>query len=114
MSQPEKEEREPAPVEKGAPRPRSRRRRIVLNAAVLFASLAGALLVAEFFASRVLSRPAPRTRTWRRCVNRCINRCSINPRLERIHLFEMEDTGKSLRIMREFPGPWAGAYKSIR
>jgi hypothetical protein len=62
MPQSEPEEREPTAGGGELPQPRPRRRRkVVINAAVLLISLAGALLLAEFFASRVLSRPGQRT-----------------------------------------------------
>jgi hypothetical protein len=62
MSQSESEERAPTAGEGEGPRLKPRRRRkVALKAAILLISLAGALLVAEFFASRVLSRPGPRT-----------------------------------------------------
>jgi len=62
MSQSEPEERAPTAGEGEAPHPKPRRlRKVVLNTAILLISLAGALLVAEFIASRVLSRPGPRT-----------------------------------------------------
>jgi hypothetical protein len=62
MSERVPEGKEPTAVQgEGLPKRPRRLRKVVVNSIVLILSLAGALLVAEFFASRILSRPGPHT-----------------------------------------------------